>query len=111
MNTIPKLPKAFKRKWIAALRSGKFIKGTGQLKTYDAEKRKTQYCCLGVACEIVGARIYRPSGSYIDSGNVKGIKKIPTILHGDNDVTSSLAFKNDHGYSFKKIANWIEKHL
>lgn len=36
------------RKWIAALRSGKYDQGRGQLATING------YCCLGVACEISG---------------------------------------------------------
>lgn len=34
------------RKWIAALRSGTYKQGMGQLKNGDA------YCCLGVACDL-----------------------------------------------------------
>ena len=36
-------------KWIAALESGKYPKGSGYL------KRDGKYCCLGVLCELAGA--------------------------------------------------------
>ena len=35
------------KKWVAALRSGKFKKATGQLR-----KGEDRFCCLGVACEV-----------------------------------------------------------
>lgn len=34
------------KKWCAALRSGKYQQGKGQLQTKDG------YCCLGVACDV-----------------------------------------------------------
>lgn len=39
------------KKWIKALRSGKFKQGTGTLKQYDS-KGNAQHCCLGVLCEL-----------------------------------------------------------
>jgi hypothetical protein len=40
------------RKWVDALRSGKYKQGTGFLKrVVDGE---TCHCCLGVACEVSG---------------------------------------------------------
>ena len=38
-------------KWVAALESGEYLKGTSRLKTI--RKRKApQYCCLGVLCDV-----------------------------------------------------------
>jgi hypothetical protein len=39
------------KKWIKALRSGKFKQGMGTLKQYNS-KGEAQYCCLGVLCEL-----------------------------------------------------------
>ena len=39
-----------KEKWIAALKSGKYVKGNGLLKHQDGEI--IRQCCLGVLCEI-----------------------------------------------------------
>jgi hypothetical protein len=36
------------RKWVKALKSGKFEQTTGQL--FDNKENK--YCCLGVACRL-----------------------------------------------------------
>ena len=40
-----------KRKWLAALRSGKYKQGDSLM--YN--KNDNSYCCLGVLCEIEGA--------------------------------------------------------
>jgi hypothetical protein len=42
-----KMNKDVKKKWLAALRSGKFKQGKGMLRTENNE-----FCCLGVLCEI-----------------------------------------------------------
>lgn len=36
------------KRWVAALRSGKYIQGGGALKT-----KRDRYCCLGVLCDVV----------------------------------------------------------
>lgn len=40
-----------RKKWVAALRSGKYQQGRGQLK-YNPD-RVARYCCLGVLCAIL----------------------------------------------------------
>lgn len=106
-----RLPKKFKEKWIAALRSGKFKQGMGWLE--DDGK----YCCLGVACRIAHPKLDLNDASFITKYSFPGGRidkiKIPAILKGEdeNEVVSVLASKNDNGQSFKKIATWIEKNL
>lgn len=39
------------KKWVKALRSGKFKQGTGTLKQFNS-KGQPQHCCLGVLCEL-----------------------------------------------------------
>lgn len=39
------------KKWVKALRSGKFKQGRGTLKQYNS-KGVAQHCCLGVLCEL-----------------------------------------------------------
>ncbi len=109
----PKLPIKFKEKWLAALRSGDFKKGIFTLHN----KEKNTYCCLGVACRINHKQKVL-AGAFIDEAVFKkDIDKIrvPKILKGDGDnniVTEKLSDMNDSGkYSFKQIANWIEKNL
>lgn len=40
------------KKWVAALRSGKYKQGTGALMKKGMFPRRDQYCCLGVACDL-----------------------------------------------------------
>ena len=39
------------KKWIKALKSGKYKQGTGFLKHYNS-KGEAKHCCLGVLCEL-----------------------------------------------------------
>lgn len=113
MGKYPKLPEAFKEKWLKALRSGKFKQGQSVLKDKD------KFCCLGVAARIchVPDEKFR-SAAFIEDDfvkrNEKTIKKyLPKVLIGDteNILIDKLTSMNDSGKSFNKIANWIEKYL
>lgn len=99
--------------WVKALRSGKYRKGTGQLKT-----DKGRYCCLGVLCELaVKAGVvesFRP-----DDGNLYSYRKITkwsglSTSNGDIDDGKGLDLTdyNDGSgtrpKSFAKIADLIE---
>jgi len=108
----PKLPPVFKAKWLAALRSGDYIKGNNYLqRTLD---NKTTYCCLGVACKIQHPKLDIESHYFIEDEIAKNAKKVPKLLKGDreNSLIQKLAAMNDlEKHSFKQIANWIEKNL
>ena len=100
-----KLPKAFKNKWIKALKSGKYIQGKDRI--YDVNT--DTYCCLGVACDIVNCK---SDSNFIIFTNSR---KIPKILKGaskENKLVKKLVDMNDYSQkSFKEIAKWIEKNL
>lgn len=110
-----KLPEEFKRKWVEALRSGKYKQGRGQLKdTQD------QYCCLGVACIIVGYTKDQLDKCYIP----KDFVLIPDKLRGasyDSSTVKVLSNMNDGQdpntgkevpiKSFSEIAYYIEQNL
>lgn len=116
-----KLPLAFKTRWVKALRSKKFIQGENDLKSWPdtiwvGYAGQIKHCCLGVACEIVGAKIrFEKSPSFIQndgSRTIKGITKIPKSLRGESITATKLAKMNDSGkWSFKRIASWIERTL
>lgn len=46
------------REWVEALRSGEFTQGYGALTRYWPRDGRTEYCCLGVKCEL-DARVGR----------------------------------------------------
>ena len=114
-----KLPKAFKTKWVEALRSGDYKQGEGLL--YN-DIGKT-YCCLGVACKISEPDYVPPYDEFIrGSKRDKIYPNLPAILVGEDNIPKKLADMNDGAklpngevihpkMSFVEIADWIEKHL
>lgn len=100
-----KLLKGFKKKWVEALRSGKYKKVTGDL--YD----EGAYCVLGVAGKIAG---YKDEQLQSESDLCWADDRVPALLRdGESDIVNDLIVKNDgNGYwSFKRLANYIEKNL
>ena len=71
--------KEIKEKWLAALRSGKYVQSTGALrKPGDA---KDSFCCLGVLCDAVD-----PSGWYHVSHEVAAV----AYGFGQNDRVTTV---------------------
>lgn len=114
----------WKKKWIDALRSGKYLQARGELRR---EGTVPAYCCLGVLCElgVEAGLLQRGSlGSYED---LVGRRTSGTILLNSfadtvglpiadvgavADPQSTLINMNDEKlYNFSQIADWIEKHL
>jgi hypothetical protein len=117
-----KLPKKFKEKWIAALRSGEYKQGDGML--YDSASNS--YCCLGVAGVILGipessmearASIYeelsrRTPKALLTIDNRVGENLTQDYLMANNDGTFCHAMNRAYKRkTFKQIANLIEKYL
>lgn len=90
-----------KRKWIAALHSGKYKQGIKMLR----KKRPDgyHYCCLGVLRELTGIK-KRTGYELLDFDQALAIGITPE----DQD---DLAEMNDCGASFDEIANFIKKAL
>jgi hypothetical protein len=109
------------KRWVNALRSGKYRKTTGSLKRTDGS-----YCALGVLCDL-----------YKKQGGPLGEKPIPhkdistldeegaILLGGESQIppkkvlnwagigiiqAEEIAGMNDDGHSFRKIATHIEKN-
>jgi len=123
LKTLPakdrKLPKAFKRKWLEALRSGDYARTTGQLCKIEEKvsgETKVGYCCLGVAGVVLGCDTNK-LGNHAVLNISHGVKqKVPKVLVSshDNKVVDYLVYLNDttrRKAGFKTIANWVEKYL
>lgn len=111
-----------KKKWVKALRSGKYIQGKNKLQTNDGK-----FCCLGVLCDIhskeKGKKWTRSISfdtlNYLDASGLlpNEVSKWAGLKDNDPYVTSpkhekTLSELNDGGgYGFKKIANLIENQL
>ena len=97
------------KKWVKALRSGKYKQTIGHLAD------ETGFCCLGVACELA-----KQAGIIPDYNGTNG--NLPTRVQNwlglqdrfgkidGNRKYNDLTSYNDFGkWSFKKIANLIER--
>lgn len=108
-----------KKRWVEALRSGKYKQGRQYLRD-----QSDQYCCLGVLCDITEKGKWyeavsvtdrrKPVYRYVPLGRTEGtIAYLPRDIQDKAGLTTStettLAKMNDKGWSFKKIADWIER--
>lgn len=100
--------------WLKALRSGQFKQGKKQLKVDTV--RGSNYCCLGVLCEIQKVeQIKYGTNVYFIFNNYQA-KEFPlsSFLHQCEipfQTASCLADMNDRDHTFESIADYIEKHL
>lgn len=100
---------ALRRKWVKALRSGKY-KQT-QSKLFDGKG----YCCLGVLCKVAGVKPVKNKLDFFEF--MKQEDCLPATIrkqiglntdYGQYNVYESLATDNDNGLTFKQIADIIE---
>lgn len=106
------------KKWVEALRSGKYEQGKYDLR-YD-----NKFCVLGVACdlmvkeELIKER-YMGWGAYEYGGQSRILCKSAAQWLGlcsligsyggcSSDLMNSLSWDNDRGLSFSQLADLIE---
>lgn len=108
------------RKWVKALRSGKYRQCKGKLTRID-RKGQTSHCCLGVACEVFiksggklrtcdeySVRSYGPNNEAdLLPGKVKRWLGLNST-DGSSKMNMPLSKLNDNGKRFKSIADIIE---
>ena len=122
------------KKWIKALRSGKFKQGIGMLKQFNS-KGQARHCCLGVLCELYNEEMkknhkktlsekicdnafgsqygYTTFNGVADSlpervSDWSGIGTSFGRFYGKDTLPEALADLNDSGRKFNTIANIIE---
>ena len=117
--------KQFKKAWVKALRSGDYRQGQGKLVVHDAVTCTDQFCCLGVAANLLIKKGHK--GEWFESYGewmfgVRGGKRSDIILTEvavtpdwlkerlrEDDLENRLAKMNDNGMSFDQIADHIER--
>lgn len=126
------------KKWVKALRSGKYKQGTGTLKQYN-RKGQVKYCCLGVLCELYNQEMKKKkkktlpettedyNSHFVDWSKCtafgdtafdlpeevmkwSGVETSTGYLGCVLVPLPSLSSLNDAGKKFKTIANIIEKN-
>lgn len=107
------------KRWLKALRSGKYKQGRGQLVLQESDGK--YYCCLGVVCEEARKMgIYKTDRAYRERVSLpEKISRILGLHSYSGGFMSDVRFQkmnydrldwlNDQGMSFKKIADLIEK--
>jgi len=108
------MDKELKKKWVDALRSGKYEQGRGYL------CNEGLYCCVGVLAEIKGIPKHKAEASdslYLYQGQKNMLPAITLYELGlTDDKVHVLVDMNDGGHnhngkSFIEIANYIERYL
>jgi hypothetical protein len=113
--------KEYRRRWVEALRSGKYRQGVGSLRIRDT------FCCLGVACDVFKDELGFSWNMDGRRSAIVGHELLETsvllprfMLHlglstctGEFKTSSapfllSLAKSNDDGKTFAEIADIIE---
>lgn len=111
-----------KEKWLAALRSGKYVQGHRQLK--NTNNTVPSYCCLGVLCDVIDPKGWSDEGdrnrhnlgvseeSYLP--NIFLSDQASASIGLDKDVQTDLANINDtehHATPFDLEIKHIEKNV
>lgn len=104
------MKKSIATKWLKALRSGKIKQAEGTLIDADGSM-----CCLGVLEHICEGEVEQgremPSFKFLQRNKIKFINgngRVDTDPNLGNDTASGL---NDNGFTFKQIANRLEKRI
>lgn len=109
------MTKEQKDKWVEALRSGKFIQGTGRLTTI--KNGVEEDCCMGVFCKVMNYPIGRIlewaedfSAKEYKIGNESVRHYLPDPILSE-EISRRLGEMNDRGATFSEIADWIEQYV
>jgi hypothetical protein len=99
------------RKWVEALRSGKYKQAQGQLYLDGA------YCCLGVVCELAGLSVSQGGyyGEPFDANHLTLPSQAAEWLGVDDENPvigeyCASAWNDAYDKTFPEIADLIEKH-
>jgi len=121
-----KLDPKIKKVWLKALRSGEY-KQTEAFLCVEKKEGEPEFCCLGVLCEEVGDGEWRfkkgnkneclpPHWTYSDPGRKISFASFPPpalMRRVGLDIrhAQELTNRNDEGWSFEEIADYIEENL
>lgn len=99
----PKIDPDLKRKWVSALRSGRYTQVSHKLRHGDS------FCCIGVLCDILPNREWSITGQVTLASGETGYEFAPVTLLGQ--FTQNELSRLNLVYDFSTIATWIEANL
>ena len=116
-----KLKPRVKKAWLEALR-GNRRQVQGFLKARRDKDNRIGFCCLGVLCDLGEKSTEMWEETFCTLGDdhlcfeydSNDVFPSDDVLHHsglDSLDAGILASMNDDGIGFKRIANWIERHL
>ena len=121
------LSQEFVDDWADALESGDYEQGQYKLYHKNKANLKEDYCCLGVACVVLGVwendihDYSMPESQYYTNKTKRhsedSIIEIPRMLvssdhtGGPGTIGDRLATCNDKGWSFSSIAKFVRRYL
>lgn len=103
--------KIAKKKWVDALRSGRYKQGKQTLKSSNG------YCCLGVLCVTQGLKFKTDANDDVCLHNYPDTYvNLPRVIRQSLGLSSRhqlrlIEMNDDEGKTFKEIASWIERFL
>jgi hypothetical protein len=103
---ITKLNIGHVKKWVRALRSGKYRKTESKLYIPEDDKGKEAFCALGVAAHLAGVdknALLEEAGLPEEAMAWLGVDLPSPVVHGEE-----VSYLNDEGKSFSHIAHLIE---
>lgn len=106
------LNKYVKKKWIDALRSGKYTKTTHEMRVQ--RNGKSCFCALGVLCDVIDSKRWEVHSGYYRWGNSWAIipGRTRNAIHiTEKECLSILNLNDSKRKSFNEIADWIEENL
>ena len=109
-----------KKLWVAALRSGDYVQGTGQLRTAD-----NKFCCYGVLCNLHAqthpkiAAKQTDSQFYMGSDGLPGssvlfwagLRNVGAMVKIDGKIRELYSHNDNGEATFSQIADAIEAQL
>jgi hypothetical protein len=107
-----------KRRWVKALRSGKYVQGHHALRTHD-----DKFCCLGVLCDIYDPKAWKQTdrGEHNRYSYLTAEIQLPSKVQKWADIDAcgrlsenarrTLIHLNDDGMSFAEMADIIEENF
>lgn len=104
------MKKSVMKKWVAALRSGKYEQGRGGM------LKANKYCCLGVLCDLTGGttKAQMNSGVYPDPylpvQKYAGMRDPFGTIKFKKGSLSLVILNDNRKRSFKHIAAYIERN-